>query len=103
MLLPLKKIKRYLLSISLQAKIIGMVVGLTLFMGTVLSLQVSRYLNDHTVAFMEQESKSMANELAYKVPDYILINDLYGLTRFLNSTRENRRDIRYMIVIDAQG
>jgi len=31
-----KKIKRYLLSISLQAKIIGMVVGLTLFMGTVL-------------------------------------------------------------------
>ncbi len=98
-----KKIKRYLLSISLQAKIIGMVVGLTLFMGTVLSLQVSRYLNDHTVAFMEQESKSMANELAYKIPDYILINDLYGLTRFLNSTRKNRRDIRYMIVIDSQG
>ncbi len=102
-MLFLRKIKRHLLSISLQSKIIGMVVGLTLFMGTVLSLQVSRFLNDHTIAFMEQESRSMANELAYKIPDYILINDLYGLTRFLNSTRRNRRDVRYMVVFDVKG
>ncbi len=80
-----------------------MVIGLSVFMGTVLSLQVSRFLNDHLLAYMEQESRSVANEIAYKIPDYTLINDLYGLTRYLVNAKTNRRDVRYLVVLDRRG
>ncbi len=97
------RIQHFFFSISLQAKIIGMVIALSVFMGTVFSLQVSRFLNDHTRTFMAQESRSVANEIAHKIPDYTLINDLYGLTRYLTNAKSNRRDIRYLVVLDRRG
>jgi len=97
------RLKRFFFSISLQAKIIGMIIGLSVFMGMVLSLQVSRFLDDHTLAYTEQKSRSVANEIANKIPDYTLINDLYGLTRYLVNANANRRDVRYIVVLDRRG
>ncbi|BCL61406.1 histidine kinase [Desulfomarina profundi] len=99
----LRKIHQCLISVSLQTKIIGMVIGLSLSMGSALSFQVSRYLNEHANAFIKEESRSVAAEIVNKVPDYTLINDLYGLTGYLLNTKDNRRDIRYIAVLDNTG
>ena len=89
-----------LLMVPLRWKIMGMAFGLTMLFGTMMAYKVSLVLHENMVAFLQEESRSVAHELASQAPDYLLINDLFGLNKYLRNITENRRDIRYVVILD---
>ncbi|MDF1614439.1 ATP-binding protein [Desulfurivibrio dismutans] len=93
----------WLLGIPLRLKIMGMVLGIIfLFAVTSLYLIYGTLLrNMHDL--LEKEGHSIAMELAHQAPDYLLINDLYGLTENLKNTVRNRPDLRYVVISDRAG
>lgn len=98
----LQYLRTFLLSTPLRLKIMGLALGLTLFFGAVIIAMVQVALDDNIDSFLQQESRFVAGELSYQVRDYLLINDIYGLSRMLRNTVQNRPDLRYAVVINAK-
>ncbi|OQX16699.1 MAG: hypothetical protein BWK76_11235 [Desulfobulbaceae bacterium A2] len=96
------RLKTALLSTPLRIKILGMVLGLILLFAAAIIGMVQYFLDRNINTFLRQESRSMAGELSYQVRDYLLINDLYGLSRMLKNTVQNRPDLRYIVVVNPR-
>ncbi len=96
------RLKSALLGVPLGLKILGLALGLILLFGTVITYMALVALRANIDAFLEQESRFVARELAYQVRDPLLINDLYGLTLLLQNTVQNRPDLRYAVVLNSQ-
>lgn len=94
---------RVLLGVPLHFKIMGMVLGFILIFGAVTIFTISGILVRNMESVLESEGRSFAVELAHQVPEYLLIYDLYGLTRMLANTAQNRPDLRYAVVFDRLG
>lgn len=94
---------RVLLGVPLHFKIMGMVLGFILIFGAVTIFTISGILVRNMESVLESEGRSFAVELANQVPEYLLIHDLYGLTRMLANTVQNRPDLRYAVVFDRLG
>jgi signal transduction histidine kinase len=93
----------WLLGVPLRLKIIGMVTGIIILFAATSLYIIYGTLIGNMEELMEKEGRSIALELAYQAPDYLLINDLYGLTRTLQNTVRNRPDLRYAVVNDRSG
>ncbi len=95
------KIKESLFRVPLQFKIIGLAVGLVALFGTVTIVKVHAILVSNMKLLLKEESLSVARELASHSKEYILINDLYGLTRLLKDIHDSRPEVRYAYVVDS--
>ena len=93
----------WLMGVPLRIKIIGMVTGIIILFAATSLYIIYGTLIDNMEELMEKEGRSIALELAYQAPDYLLINDLYGLTRTIQNTVRNRPDLRYAVVSDRNG
>ena len=99
---PLRnKFKNSLLQVPLRFKIMGLALGLVAISGTVTIYRVHDILVSNMKTILKEESVSVARELASHSKDYILINDLYGLTRLLKDIDNNRPEVRYAFVVDS--
>jgi len=96
-----KKFKESLFRVSLRYKIIGLAVGLVALFGTVTIFKVHNILVSNMKVLLKEESISVARELASHSREYILINDLYGLTRLLKDIQNSRPEVRYAFVVDS--
>ncbi len=92
-----------LLSVPLKLKILGLALTLILLFGAVSIYKVQVALREHFDAFLREESHFVATELSYQSHDYLLINDVYGLTQMLRNTVQNRPDLRYVFVRNGAG
>lgn len=99
----LHRMSALLMGFPLRFKIMGMALGVIfIFAATSLYLIYGTLLrNMHEL--LEKEGRSIAMELAHQAPDYLLINDLYGLTSNLKTTVLNRPDLRYVVISDRTG
>ena len=92
-----------LLSVPLKLKILGLALTLILLFGAVTIYKVQAALSENFDAFLREESRFVATELSYQTHDYLLINDVYGLTQMLRNTVQNRPDLRYVFVRNTHG
>lgn len=97
------KLRTILLGVPLQLKILGLALTLIFLCGAITIYQVRGALNENTEIFLREESRFVANELSYQTHDYLLINDIYGLTQMLRNTVQNRPDLRYVIIVNSAG
>ena len=98
-----RKGRSVLLSVPLKLKILGLALTLILLFGAVSIYKVQAALSEHFDAFLREESSFVATELSYQSHDYLLINDMYGLTQMLRNTVQNRPDLRYVFVRNGAG
>jgi len=80
--------KVVLLSIPLRVKILGLALGLIALLGGVTIYRTQQEVNRNTAFFTREESKNITLELSYQARDYLLINDLFGLTLLLNGEKD---------------
>lgn len=92
-----------LLSVPLKLKILGLALTLILLFGAVTIYKVQAALSENIDSFLREESRFVATELSYQAHDYLLINDVYGLTQMLRNTVQNRPELRYVFVRNAEG
>lgn len=98
-----RRITSVLLSVPLRLKILGLALGLILLFGAVTIYEVQGALNENFDDFLREESRFVATELSYQAHDYLLINDMYGLTQMLRNTVQNRPNLRYVFVRNIEG
>ena len=98
-----RKGRSVLLSVPLKLKILELALALILLFGAVTIYKVQMALSENFDAFLREESRFVATELSYQSHDYLLINDVYGLTQMLRNTVQNRPDLRYVFVRNAGG
>ena len=81
----------------------GMVVGTALLIALLTALQVRRTMTDEIFRQLRERSCSTAREFASRAPEYVLVNDLFGLTRLFKDAVSNRRDLRYAFLVSPKG
>jgi signal transduction histidine kinase len=90
-------------AVSIRTKILGIVLALVLLLGLGITFQVRGALTQTMEAQLQEQSVSVARDLAGRATDLILINDLYALHRLLRETLDNNANVRYAFVLDAGG
>lgn len=98
----LQIIKTSLLSVPLHLKILGLALGLIALFGTLTIVRIQQEVQKNIEFILQKEGKFIASELSYQARDYLLINDLFGLTNILKNTTLNRPDLRYAFVVDGR-
>ncbi len=90
-------------SVNIRTKIMGIVLGGTILLSTVLTLQVHHSLTKVLEDEQRAQGVSIGRDLAARATDLILVNDLYALRQLLLETQTNNRDVRYAFILDATG
>lgn len=88
-------------AVSIRTKILGMVLMLVLVLGLGVTIQVRATLTKAMEAQLQEQSVSVARDLAARATDLILINDLYALHQLLRETQANNASVRYAFIVDA--
>jgi signal transduction histidine kinase len=94
---------RWFRLVSLRLQIILLVVSFTLAVGLGNAFRAHLALDDLAREQFERRSVATALALAAQSTDLLLTNDLFGLYELLNSTLANTPDVRYIMVLDANG
>ncbi len=89
--------------VSVQAKIMGIVLGLVLFLGLGVTYQVREVMNRALIHQLEEQGISLTRDLAARSTDLILTNNLFALHELLRDTVENNNNIRYAFLLNARG
>jgi signal transduction histidine kinase len=90
-------------SVSVRVKIAGIILGLVFLLGASITLVVRSSLQQAMVHELEARAISVANDLANRSTDLILINNLYALQQLIRETQNNHPDIRYIFILDDHG
>jgi signal transduction histidine kinase len=90
-------------AVSVRAKITGIILGLVLMLGVGVIPVVRQALHEAMIHELEARAISVAQDLASRSTDLILINNLYALQQLIVETQANHPDIRYVFILDPQG
>lgn len=90
-------------SVSIRTKILGIILGLVLLLGLGVTVQVRYTLTKAMDAQLEEQSVSVARDVAARATDLILTNDLYALHQLLVETQSNNASVRYAFVVAPNG
>jgi signal transduction histidine kinase len=88
---------------SVRTKILGIVLSLMVLLGLGVTVQVRSLLVRTLRDRLQEQSVSIARDVAARATDLILINDLYSLHQLLQDTLANNTDVRYVFILDADG
>lgn len=89
--------------VSVRTKILGIVLGGTLLFGLTTIVQVRHTLQQVLIVRTQAWGIAMANDLAARSTDLVLINDLLGLHRLLQDAVDHNPELRYLFVLSPQG
>lgn len=89
--------------VSVRTKILGIVLGFIILLGLGVTIQARYALTATMNAQLEEQSVSVARDLAARSTDPILLNDLLGLHDLLKETTANNPNIRYAFLMDNRG
>ncbi len=94
---------RFAGAVSVRTKILGIVLVLVVLLGVGITVQVRIVLQNALISRLQEQSVSIARDVAARATDLILINDLYALHQLLVETQANNPDVRYAFVVDSNG
>lgn len=94
---------RSVTAVGLRTKILGMVTGVSLFVGVGTILQVRARLSSELRAEMRTYGIALASDLAARSADLILTDHQFGLHELIGDTFENNGDVRYVFVQNANN
>lgn len=94
---------RFAGAFSVRTKIMGIVLALVVLLGVGITVQVRGVLTQALEQRLQEQSISVARDVAARATDLILINDLFSLHQLLVETQVNNPDVRYAFVLDANG
>lgn len=94
---------RRLTSISIRYKLLGMVLVVILLLGLTVTVQVQAQLARDLRQSLEERGVALTRDLAEDATDLILTQNIFGLNQELRATLETNPDVRYIIVLNAQG
>ncbi len=89
--------------VSVRTKILGIVLAVILLPGLLVTYQVRSALVRTMREQLQQQSLSVARDVAARSTDLVLINDLYALSRLLQDTQKYDPDVRYLFILDTEG
>jgi signal transduction histidine kinase len=89
--------------VSIRTKIFGMVLGSTLLLSIVFTIQVRTAQLKMLELESQKQGLSVARDVAARATDLILVNDLYSLHQLLAETKANYSDVRYVFIINNAG
>lgn len=98
-----QKVWDWISGVSIRTKILGIVLGLVLLLGGSITLQVRAILLDVAIQQLQEQSVSLARDLAARSTDPLLINDWYDVLELLRETQANNPDVRYVFILNPQG
>ena len=90
-------------AVSVRTKILGIVLGLVVLLGTGVTIQARYALAATMTTQLEEQSVSVSRDLAARSTDPILLNDLLGLHDLLAETLANNANLRYAFLVDSRG
>lgn len=90
-------------AVSVRTKILGIVLGFIILLGTGVTIQARFALAATMTAQLEDQSVTVSHDLAARSTDPILLNDLLGLHDLLDETLANNPNVRYAFIVDPQG
>lgn len=90
-------------SVSVRAKILGIVLGFIILLGMGVTIQARYALSATMTTQLEEQSVSVSRDLAARATDPILLNDLLRLHDLLGETLANNPNVRYAFIVDPQG
>ena len=90
-------------AVSIRTKILGLAVGLVLLVGLGNTLQTRWVLTGNMEVQLQNQSVSVARDLAARAADPILLNNLLALQDLLDETKLNNANCRYAFILDSQG
>lgn len=90
-------------AVSLQSKIMGIVLSLVILFGLGVTLQVRTVLYGVMSHELQEHGVAVSRDLASRSTNLVLTGDLYMLHEVLRNTLESNDDVRYAFVISAQG
>ena len=90
-------------AVSVRAKILGIVLGFIILLGTGVTIQARYALTATMAAQLKEQSVSVSRDLAARATDPILLNNLLGLHDLLNEALANNPNVRYAFIVDPQG
>jgi signal transduction histidine kinase len=90
-------------SVGIRFKILGIVLGLVLLFGVGVTMYVRHTVEIALREELELRGQSIAVDLAARSTDYLLTNNTYALHTLVMDTVANNEDLRYALVIDAEG
>lgn len=94
---------RFAGAVNVRTKILGIVLGLVLLLGSVTTLQIRAMTKSALLKRLEEQSVATARDVAARSTDLILINDMYALHQLLEETQLNNPDVRYAFILDENG
>lgn len=94
---------RFAGSFSVRTKIMGIVLALVVLLGVGITVQVRGVLRLALEQRLQEQSISVARDVAARATDMILINDLFSLHQLLIETQINNPDVLYAFVADNNG
>jgi signal transduction histidine kinase len=90
-------------AVRIRTKILGIILFLTLLLGSCVTLQVRSRIVETLRTHLREESIHTGKVLAARASDLILTGDHYALHQLLDDTRRNKSDVRYIFVLDQDG
>lgn len=90
-------------AVSIRMKILGIVLGLVVLFGVVVTIQARYAMTATMTAQLEEQSVSISRDLAARSTDPILLNDLLRLHDLLDETLANNPNVRYAFLVDSRG
>lgn len=90
-------------AVSIRTKILGIVLGLVVLFGVVVTIQARYTLTVTMAKQLEEQSISISRDLAARSTDPILLNDLLRLHDLLEETISDNPNVRYAFLIDSRG
>lgn len=90
-------------AVSVRTKILGIVLGFIALLGVGVTIQARYALTQTMAAQLEEQSVSIARDLAARAADPLLLNDLLSLHDLLDETLANNPNVRYAFLLDARG
>jgi signal transduction histidine kinase len=89
--------------VSVRVKVLGIVIGLILMLGTAVTVILSRSLTATLERELEERGAAIAVNLASRSQEIVLTDHLIGLYILASETVRNNKDVLYVYVTDRRG
>ena len=95
----MKRLRQLSIYYKINGIIIGMLLLLSLIIGIIMMKTTSRLLDQQ----IEQRGVEVGTYIAALSSNDILLDDHYALFDRINKTKNNREDVRYILITDSMG
>ncbi|MBU1950273.1 MAG: HAMP domain-containing protein [Candidatus Eisenbacteria bacterium] len=99
----IRRCRSVVLGMSIRVKLLGLILTLVLALGHAITFQARHAVEKTLRSHLAVEGSSIAQNVAARATDLILVNDLFTLKELLKDIRGGCENIRYIFILDPYG